>query len=205
MKARSGHGQKEDSGEDVVPATSLLLLQQKLPKQTLRWCQTSSTLFSLIVLESPRIATYSSLVQFLDVIFWRAHDKITAEEFSVLFAEWMQLPAHSVLAEGKSPLASPSNNAAASKRKTVVTVGVFRAVLLEKNFSESDVDLFIGIVLNEFNHKFLHATIAYQPSVKGVAKGVSSAGLEVVTHRWLALSEELFFALDTPGTEIRRS
>jgi hypothetical protein len=194
-----------EAHEESVSPSLAQLLQQKLLRCSVRWLNASATLWSLIVNDSQRAATQATLSQFLDVMSWRAHDKINAEEFSVLHAEWMQ-HAGSVLDQSpaRPPAPSAKTKGFGANKPHQLPVNVFRALLLEKRTSEADLDLFIGLMLNELNMKLLHATISYHSSARkhgsgGAKMGSSSSALSVVTHKWLQLSEELFFSVDIAG------
>lgn len=194
----------EPNEESVSPPLAQLL-QQKLLRCSVRWLHASATLWSLIVSDSQRAATQATLSQFLDVMSWRAHDKINAEEFSVLHAEWMQHTG-SVLDQSSARPSAPSvkTRGGGGNKPHQLPLNVFRALLLEKRTTEADLDLFIGLMLNELNTKLLHATISYHSSGKkhgsgGAKTGSGSSALAVVTHKWLQLSEELFFAIDIAG------
>jgi hypothetical protein len=178
--------------EDPFSGLNLQVLSQQLPRQAPRWCQLTVTLYSLVVLDTQRNPDIQSLQQFLEVIHWRAHGKITEDEFSVLFTEWMKLEKNS---DTRSVTAGSNLS---SKRKFFLNLSIFRIILLQKNYVESDLDLFIGIVLHETNLKLMNTTISYVAKNMG-NKLMPSFNLEVVTRRWLELAEELFFSLDTPG------
>jgi hypothetical protein len=178
--------------EDPFSGLNLQVLSQQLPRQSPRWCHLTVTLYSLVVLDTQRNPDIQSLQQFLEVIHWRAHGKITEDEFSVLFTEWMKLEKNS---DTRSVTAGSNLN---SKRKFFLNLSIFRIILLQKNYVESDLDLFIGIVLHETNLKLMNTTISYMAKNMG-NKLMPTFSLEVVTRRWLELAEELFFSLDTPG------
>lgn len=168
--------------EETSPATNFALLAQQLPRQTPRWCHLTTVLLSLVVLDSQRSVEANSLSQFLDVIHWRAHGKITGEEFSILYNEW-------IVADSKKT----------EKKKPSLSLAGLRAIVLEKKYLESDLDLFIGILLHETNTRMLNSTISFG-NKKAYPRSLGSNGvLEVVTEKWLSLAEELFFCLDTPG------
>eukprot|EP01031_Cornospumella_fuschlensis_P034521 gene34521-41798_t len=191
--------------DDPYSSVNFAVLSQQLPRQTVRWCQLSQSLLSLTIPEALRPMDISSLSQFLEVVYWRAHGKVTPEEFSVLYQEWTHLfdkpvdQTNASTATTKPSLVNSHgpNGGQAGKKKAVVNITVFRALLLEKKLIESDLDLFIGILIHENNNKILNQTISF--GHKKFSKTVVYSHLEVVTSRWLALSEELFFTLDTPG------
>ncbi len=186
----------ENYDEKISPGHAQLL-QQRLPKLSIRFIAISATLWSLVVQDSYRSANVASLSQFLDVMTWRIHDKITSEEFSVLCVEWMHAQA-SVLSQSRSP--PPKGSSQTShfplKHRSLLSLNVFRAILLEKKFTEADLDLFVGLMLNEVNSKLLHATITYGSHSKNA---FNHSMINCVTQQWLALTEELFFAIDFSG------
>lgn len=185
----------ENYDEKISPGHAQLL-QQRLPKLSMRFIAISATLWSLVVQDSFRSANHASLSQFLDVMTWRIHDKITSEEFSVLCAEWMHAQA-SVLSQSRSPQKSSSQTSHFPlKHRSLLSLNVFRAILLEKKFTEADLDLFVGLMLNEVNNKLLHATITYGSQSKNA---FNHSMINCVTQQWLALTEELFFAIDFSG------
>jgi len=189
--------------EDIVVPIDWQLISQLLQKQTPRWCHVTTTLWSIIASDTQRTLDQNSLSQFFEVIYWRAHGKISAEEFSVLFTEWMK----------PATLPIPAGNIK-KKNNNAISVMLLRNLVFEKKYSEADLDLFIGIVVHETNTRLLNATISYTnksnisplqtspinanaPKVTFTA--LPSYNLEVVTTKWLELSEELFFLFDTPG------
>lgn len=177
--------------EDPLNGVNLQLLSQLLPRQSPRWCQLTMTLYSLVVLDTQRNPDILSLQQFLEVIHWRANGKITEDEFSVLFTEWMKLDKNS---DSRSSINSNPN----SKRKFFLNLSIFRVLLMEKSYFEADLDLFIGILIHETNLRLTNTTISYM-SKAVTGKPIPAFNLEVVTRKWLELAEELFFSLDTPG------
>jgi hypothetical protein len=54
----------------------------------------------------------------------------------------------------------------------------------------------VGILINDVNRRLLHSTVSYSPLA---VAGPRRVGLEVCDDRWVSLSEELFFVLDSPG------
>jgi hypothetical protein len=155
---------------------------QTLQKQTCRWLNLSSTFWALIVMDAQRSVDKEGLENFFDVMDWRAHGKITEQEFTALFAEWI----------GKSASLTGSSS---SRRKHTVGVFSVRQLLLERRCVESDLDLLIGMIIHETNRVILNSPIAFS----GRESKANTANLEVCSRRWMSLSEELFFSLDTPG------
>ena len=170
------------SDPDTLASSHVHLLQ----KQSVRWLNLSLNLWSLTVLDVYRTVSIESIAQFLEVISWRAHGKVTAEEFSVLYSEWV---------------AKPDKVTSATLNSKRVTVGVFgvRQLLLERKYGEADLDLCIGILLHEINMRLLNSSVSYVNKKSTSNNQQNPFSLEVCSERWLALCEELFFTLDTPG------
>jgi hypothetical protein len=160
---------------------------QSMYKQSFRWLNLSATFWALIVMDAHRSVDKESLENFFDVMDWRAHGKITEQEFSALYMEWIGKPA-----------AGGSGHSSSTPRKKH-TVGVFavRQLLLERRCVESDLDLLIGMVIHETNRSILNSPINFL--ARENAGRPNATNLEVCTRRWISLSEELFFSLDTPG------
>jgi hypothetical protein len=188
----------------------------KLFSQSPRWCHLTTTLWSLIALECGRNIDIVGVTQFLEVIHWRAHGKVTEEEFSVLYSEWMMLT-DGVVSNGPASSSSSKTHtttntnvnatSSPSKKKGMLYVPVtaLRGIVMEKNYTESDLDLFIGMIIHEANLRLLNTTIsfvnkkAHHAHTNKLLQHTPTFSLEVVTPRWIALCEELFFCLDTPG------
>jgi hypothetical protein len=183
--------------DDPFGGLNIQLLGQLLPRQSTRWCHLTLTLWSLIALDTLRNPDIPGLIQFMEVISWRAHGKITEDEFSVLYSEWMKLEKPSETTPANRSSISSSNQPVPTKKKFLLNLPIFRVILLEKNYAENDLDLFIGILIHENNLRLLNSTISYGNKAGGA--GAKGYQLEVVTRHWLELSEEIFFSLDTPG------
>eukprot|EP00981_Chlorochromonas_danica_P002313 scaffold446_cov183-Ochromonas_danica.AAC.12 len=191
---------------------SALLIQQ-LPRQSPRWSQLTNALLSLMTSDTQRQhLDLSSLSGFLEVIYWRAHGKITAEEFSILYTEWMQSETTTTTTTASTTTGSAGggggnstvNNRVSKKKVSHVTVNSLRSILLEKKYTESDLDLFIGILCHEVNQRLLNTTLSYhnkRPSSSSSSSSFLGEGprLMIVTEKWLTLSEEVFFLLDSAG------
>lgn len=198
---------------------------QVLIRQNVRWLHISYTFYSLIILEnSKKNLSLESIGQFIEVINWRAQGKITEEEFSILYSEWMNLPFGGLGSPRKKPAAhiNSMNLSNSPPPPSIPTLDEFRLLLLEKNINESNLDLFIGIIVHEVNSKILNTTINYKMNNTSVNSMSNSSHdhtkmkslnnslmqnnndiynnkLEIVTKKWLLLSEELFFLLDISG------
>ena len=162
-----------------------------LQKQSLRWLNLSSTLWTLIIMDAERIADYNSTRDFVQVMNWRSHGKINSNEFSALYNEWI----------GKNlPLGKDKIDP--NKKKNTIGLLSMRQILLDLNISESDLDLFVGMIIHETNVHFLNTPISYlmrQNGLKHSSLLKPSSNLDVCTKRWIDICEELFFCLDTPG------
>ena len=168
-----------------------------LKKKSARWFNLSTAFWALAVLDARRSVDCASLSNFLDVMEWRARGKITENEFTAMFGEWV------------GGEAANKGAAASGRRKGAIGVFAVRQLLLDRKCEERDLDLLIGMLIHEGNRSLLNAPISYLQATgkaRGGAcakqqanKGPASGLLEVVSSRWLTLSEELFFALYGPG------
>jgi len=167
----------------VVEAEPLSNLNSlTLYRHSVRWLNLSRTLWSLVVLDAHRRVHNENTAQFIEVLSWRAQGLVTEDEFSSIYSEWI----------------SRSNDKSPRKPKRTTTVGIsqLRRILFEKPCSEADLDLFVGILINDVNRRLLHSTVCYSPLA---VAGPRRVGLEVCDDQWVSLSEELFFVLDSPG------
>lgn len=163
-----------------------------LQKQSVRWLNLSTTLWTLVVMDAERIVDRAGLADFLQVMHWRAHGKVSGAEFTALYNEWI----------GRS-LAYNVRIDAYKKKTGTLGLAQMRMLLLDACCAESDLDLFVGMIVHETNVNFLNTPISYLTASSKhprlPASEQASANLEVCTKRWIDLSEELFFCLDTPG------
>jgi hypothetical protein len=136
-----------------------------------------------VVLDAHRSVHNENTAQFIEVLSWRAQGLVTEDEFSAIYSEWISR------SNDKAPVRKP-------KRTTTVGITQLRRILFEKPCSEADLDLFVGILVNDVNRRLLHSTVSYSPLA---VAGPRRVGLEVCDDRWASLSEELFFVLDSPG------
>ena len=158
----------------------------KLQQQSVRWLNLSSALWSMIVLDANRAVDKKGVVNILTAMMWRLHGEISEEEFTGLFLEWM----------GPSGFTGrrPSNKCG---------VLVLRDVLLEQSITEENLDVLLGMAIFEVNRRLLSSPLSFSVTTtestddKGLSRGKRT--LEICSKRWLSLSEELFFMLDTPG------
>lgn len=176
---------------ETINESHLSLLQ----KQSIRWLNLSTTLWTSIVMDAERIVEKAGLRDFIQVMSWRTHGKITAAEFTALYDEWIgrNIPA----------------DVRMLKSRKVYNIGLsgIREILVDANVNENDLDLFVGMLVHETNRHFLNTPINYltraynnrNGSRKDKRKIISTNNLEVCTKKWIDLSEELFFCLDTPG------
>lgn len=175
-----------DNNQDIIVSRSIdhtdNILVSHLPifqRLSIRWLNLSSVLFSLCVVDSQRhFIDKQAFHNFVQVMKWRATGNINEDEFTALYTEWM----------GRN--SNKNNN---NKRKQG-SIGLFtlRQVLLENECQqESEMDLFIGMIVNELNRQILGSPIAFSSA--------PGRNLEISSKRWISLSEDLFFALDSPG------
>lgn len=156
---------------DDLDATQALKLQNR----SVRWLQLSSTLWSMLVTDANRHTDKANLVNFMTAMAWRVNDAVSEEEFTGIYLEWM----------GKQPV----------PKKRQVAVFTMRQVLLEQNASEETLDLYIGMIVNEINRRLINYPLNFDAD--GTLRAKPS--LELCSTKWLKLSEELFFMLDTSG------
>ena len=149
--------------------------QLALQKKSVRWLCLTNTFWSTAVYDAHRTVSKEEFSNFYRVMQWRLHGDINEDEFSSLNREWMNYKSKFI----------------ATRTELLGLMGV-RQLMIDEERSESDLDLLIGITLNETNRVILNSPISYK-------YGHASSTLEVCTQRWLALSEELFFLLDSPG------
>lgn len=176
-----------------------------LLKQSVRWCRLSETLWGLIVGEAQRSVDRESLGNFIEVINWRAQGKISEQEFTHLFSEWIgeKLRFGISMASNTSSSNLRSSGGSNGKQKFFsVNVMVFRQLLSDLKCLERDLDLYVGIVLHEINNLiFLNAPINFAMGNRDMIanKDATHIGLEVCSKNWLSLMDELFFCLDSSG------
>jgi hypothetical protein len=163
-----------------------LLLPQKSP----RWLNLTANLWELIVQHAHRAVDEEGLSNFLDVLGWRIHNKITEEELSVLFYDWI-----SPSAVAQTSNASPNRKDGTYDFK--LDIGTFRCLLIDRKCNDPDLDLIIGMSVLELNRILVNVPISFNARKSGMGNGIPA--LELCSHQWIALSEELFFLLDTKG------
>mmetsp|Transcript_32583 Transcript_32583/g.60879 ORF Transcript_32583/g.60879 Transcript_32583/m.60879 type:complete len:352 (+) Transcript_32583:34-1089(+) len=152
----------------------------KYLQQSVRWLNLSTSLWSMIVVDANRVVDTSSLTNFLSAMNWRVHGDINEDEFTEVFREWM----------GRATVVVP--------HKYNSSVFVLRDLLLESQSLENDLDLLLGMIINETNRRLLNVPLSFNGDKVG-AELSSKPTLELCSRRWLSLSEELFFLLDAPG------
>lgn len=111
----------------------------------------------------------------------------------------MQHSSQSTAAEKYAASTTSPHGTSKPKKVVVLPLIYLRSILIDKNYAESDIDLFIGIMLHEINSKLINSPVSFNNQKRNSKANPNSAHLQVVTSQWLALSEELFFTLDTPG------
>lgn len=146
-----------------------LINLSRFQEMSIRWTNMSTALWFMIVGNSSRRIARESLQNFITALYWRLNGAISEEEFHCLYQEW--------------------NNKRASCHKSVTCdVFVLRDCLLEQSTSEGDLEIFLGIIIFETNKGFINSPLSYH-----------STRSELCSTRWLSLSEELYFLLDTSG------
>jgi hypothetical protein len=138
-------------------------------EMSVRWINMSTTLWSMIVGNSSRKIVRQSLHNFIIALYWRLNGSISEEEFHCLYQEWR-------------------NKRTSGHKSQNCDVFALRDCLLEQSTTEDDLEIFLGIIIFETNKGFINSPLSYH-----------SPRAELCSTRWLSLSEELFFLLDTPG------
>ena len=172
----------------VAPRESQLSMKQsnQLQKQTSRWLNLSRTLWSLVVKDSfyDQIdGSDGELRSFFDVMEWKLGGKISDEEFSLLYAEWMKQSQKT----GRSDY---------SKDFPVSDTQVIRQITLDRHCTEKDLFNYIGMLLHENNVNLADIPISY--TMRDYPHR-NYSNLELCDDSWLTLSESLFFSLDVLG------
>jgi hypothetical protein len=142
-------------------------------QMSIRWINMSTSLWSMIVGHSVRKIVRQSLANFITSLYWRLNGSISEEEFHCLYLEWVS---------------KRSSNAKCQK----CDVFMLRDCLLEQATTEEDLEIFLGIIIFEANKGVLNSPLSFNSPH-------STASLELCSSRWLSLSEELFFLLDSSG------
>lgn len=161
----------ESKGTEVV---NLSLLY----KQSIRWLNTSSTLWSLIVADSARNVDRNGLKNFLTAMQWRIQGTINEDEFTALYNEWLGV------------------KSIAQKYSHTCGKIVLRSLLMEQSLTEEDLDLLLGMIINEINRKTVNSPLKFEYKSNNNTDSRNKPLLEVCSYRWISLSEELFFLLD---------
>lgn len=161
----------------------------QLQKQSFRWLNLSRTLWTLVVKDSSYSVTEeddSSLSSFFDVIEWKIQGKVSVEEFTFLYAEWMK----------RAEIRPEMDLINFQKNGRVPNVQIVRQILLDRNSSEKDLARFIGLILHENNLNLIDIPISYTLREYPLR---NHSNLELCNETWLALCESLFFSLDILG------
>lgn len=210
------------------PVAKLISFAAKIRQQSARWLALSNSLWNLVIMDAQRVVNDREVDSLLEALSWRALGKITGPEMSVILHEWMIDSGGSgdtgLLSPSGAPLIGPSSSGAAAgasladaskKRQQTFSLFHMRVVLVNKGYKETDIDLLIGVVVNETNQDLLGKPIAFhsglvspgkasrkskkKKSKKNKNRDNDATRLEVVSQRWLSLAEELFFVLDNCG------
>jgi hypothetical protein len=166
-------------------------LSSKFQKQTCRWLNLSKTLLALLV---TNISSYDNfqeeggLVSFFDAIEWKMNTQINEEEFTMLYNEWIN--------HNNTIVGSTNNNEILSDNTLLSNIQFVRQLLIDRNCSESKLDIYITSILHQNNLILTDYPVSYIMR-DHIIKNPSN--LELCTKKWLFLCEELFFILDILG------
>jgi hypothetical protein len=162
---------------DVLLTSHILLFE----RQSVRWMNLSRLLWILTVVNSHRPSIdKDGTANFLQVMKWRGEGTVSDAEFTALYTEWMT---KTIMKSGQSKRTNIS----------ITTIGLFtfRQILLENMATEeSSLDLYVGILINELNRGNIGLPISKSPL---------SGSVSLCTAQWIAMAEDLFFLLDSPG------
>lgn len=166
----------EDDSLHVLSATYWLKLHRMSP----RWLNLTMALWGIVVADANRSVDAAGVRSFIEAMEWRMNGDVTEGEFLTIYCEWINI--------GSSVL----------PKRHAIGLHSFRSILFEKKVPEDSLNLFICLLLNENSRTLLNLPLSYRPSGSLIIPSMTS-NLEVCSRKWLALSEELFFALDTAG------
>ena len=149
----------------------------------LRWLNLAHSFWRLAVVPANRAVTLLAAEHLLEVMEWRIAGKVSSSEFETILTTWLNQSAAPV----------------PQRHQQSLTLSEFRHVLQERKYTESDLDIMIGMLLHEANRRVANIPVSYLPGAGG-----KPAKFEVCTPRWQTLSQELFFMLDTPAHGLLR-
>jgi hypothetical protein len=152
--------------------------------QEVRWINLSACFWSMLVPDTRRDVNLDSIRNIYEVLLWRSNGKIREDEFSALWDEW--LVGGELASVGGS--GQPSSVSTLSLFPGLSTV---RQVLLERKADMNELELILGIIINESDKQLL--TSLRNSSPLAPITGEMSSG------KWLEQCTSLFFSLDSIG------
>ena len=171
-----------------------------------RWLFVSRSLYMELLFDGELSVAVSAaaLRKFLDVVVLRSRDEVAEADFARLYAQWRSLvhrPPRAGADGGPAP--APAALVAAVTAGSV-TETQFRRILLSVGASATDLDIFLGLLINEANRMVLAAGF-FPGSDRGASSGArlpfpASSATGPVDGAWLAAAEALFFVLDEDGS-----
>lgn len=57
--------------------------------QNVRWLNLTAAFWALVIMDAQRAVDKDGVSNFFEVMKWRAHGRITEEEFTALYSEWI--------------------------------------------------------------------------------------------------------------------
>ena len=151
-------------------------------EKTHRWLHLTWSLWAILLRDSnrsfaatDRVDTEQSLDNFMNVLDWRLHDKITGLEFTFLFKEWVET-------EGVGG-GEVYRGEAARREDVFLGLRILRKLCQARRYEESDLDVRLSMILS----------VIEQSSLLALPSELAAPG------RWLEAAMELFFCLDTVG------
>lgn len=147
----------------------------KFQRMSVRWVNMSTCLWSMILGQHRSNINPQSLKNFIIVLYWRLNGSISEDEFHCLYMDWI-------------------NSGAIYHKVNPGTKYLFllRDILIEESTTEEDLEIFLGLIIFEANKGIINSTLSFKSLP-------TSVNLELCSARWLGLSEELFFLLDSSG------
>jgi hypothetical protein len=151
-------------------------------EKTHRWLHLTWSLWAILLRDSnrsfaatDRVDTEQSLDNFMNVLDWRLHDKITGLEFTFLFKEWVETEG---VGDGDTDMSD-----AARREDIFLGLQILRKLCQARRYEESDLDVRLSMILS----------VIEQSSLLALPSELVAPG------RWLEAAMELFFCLDTVG------
>lgn len=150
---------------------------------SVRWLKLTIALWNMIILDCrAKVIDIDSSCNFIKAMRWRIEGEVSANEFSVLFNEWIR----------SSEVYHTSTSFSIIERNALNTIGFhsFRQLLIKENFTkESQLDLFVSSILRDLNTKLLNQPLIVQ----------RQSEISICNESWCNAADQLYFWLDSSG------